>query len=645
MRLSGLSYGLLVSALLALASCSGKEGTPVRTGGNASVPVELAFALEGRAETRASVTTLLELKNIGSFRGMESIRLLPFETQGEVGPADQAIGPARLLPPISSGWDRSAVSGSSFHSGLIYNNQAHLYPSDYASMPLGTASALVYGKGAGSAQATTPEDKHLYGSLIERMWDSSGDFLSASDIVFSPEPILSGPMPEEAASLASLLNGIARAASYVQTYYYRRNDQWHEEAVAVTWNEDLADNVLREYFEWFTNGGELMAGAGSCVETLLSGLYSRLNVYYSVDDRPFRQLAGGLEYPAYLEPNGAEPLTYSMLYDGLRDTLLDRFEALEDAGLLSIDHHRYTVSLPEAGSSLHTYPTGLGLPAGSAVLRWNGLQFVVVTEGLDGIAAMDRFCYMPPLCYFVNTTVSTSTDPDMHENYTEDVPTWDAILSNYRQGKVVRTNTRAVALDDPLQFADALLVVTLRAARDQLPDRNGIQVPATNQNFPVTGIILGSQYPQRYNFLPDTSSPAFYLYDNQISGVCLTKTNTTDFRTLVLPTPDQEDVFFYLELMNNSGVTFTGAEGLIYPGNHFYLAGKLSLQEGRDENGQSNAFPAVFVQDYMTTVDCVVSSLENAHVSIPELDSQQLILGVQTDLNWIMASGTYVVLD
>ena len=106
----------------------------------------------------------------------------------------------------------------------------------------------------------------------------------------------------------------------------------------------------------------------------------------------------------------------------------------------------------------------------------------------------------------------------------------------------------------------------------------------------------------------------------------------------MLKTPVDREVYFYLELRNDSGATFSGAEGMIYPGNYFYLAGKLVKPA-------DSPFPSIFLQDHYTTTRCVVSSLENAHIAIPELDNPQLVMGVQTTLNWIMAASSYVVLD
>lgn len=628
--------------LLALTSCSKNVDSQSELRQEQSIPVEFAFALQKKVKSKANTSLLPELNNTELFRGMEDIRVVPFGNTGGVSMDDLAVGAWRQLPSITSDWDHSAMSGSAaYHSGLIYNNQAHYYPSACASMPVGTASALVYGKGYGSTLVATPAAKHNYGSIVESGWENQEVPVNTADIQFAPEQIYSGAIPSAATELAGLMNDIAEAASFTQTFYYKRNDEWCQGAVSVNWNEDLAETVLREYFEWFTNGGDLMPGSGRSVESMMSGLFYRLNLYYSVDGRPYKQLAGGREYSTYLERNESQPLTYQILYNGLRDAILDRFHNLSTA---VIDSQHYTVSLRNAETLLE-YPFDLGLPSGAAVLQWNGLRFVVASEGLDKVAPMDRFCYMPPLLYFVNTTISTSGDSEIYEKYTEDALTWNAILSNYRQGKVVKKNTSAVALDNPLQYATGLLSATVQASALSIPDKKGKMIPVSGINFPVTGIILGGQHPQRFNFTPIASSREYYLYDNQVSGIYLTQNKSASFRTLSLQTIDSHDVYFCLELRNSSGSAFTGADGVIYPGSNFYLAGKLVYQEGTDQNGQPVAFPAVFMQDYVTKVNCVIPSLENAMVAVPELDNPQLLIGVQTEMNWIMSTGSYVVLN
>jgi len=634
---------LLVLGLLAAVSCSREQLGTEADGSREEIPVQFSLALESKQNaTKANVSTLTELANtntsMGNFRGMENIRVIPFTHQRSIQEGDVSVGRLRSLPDISSSIDEAAFAGSTFHQGLVRNIRAHLYPNAYAIFPDGTGSVMVYGTAFQESQSLNQATKHLYGSLIEEGFDAEAENLPVEGISFSPEPIYTGTISPVASSMADILSEIATAVSYTQVYYYYFNGAWREGRIAVSWNENVTEASLKQYYRWFTGDGALMTGAGSSVEYLLTNLYGRLSRFESDDEEQFFHIAGGVPYPAVLTEGGDDTFTYARLYNGLRDAILQRYRNLENAQLISIgtvNGVRFT------NPEMRVYPTNLGLPSGAAVLRWNGLRYVVVTEGLDGIAAIDHYCYMPSLYYMGNTTLSTSGRIDLYDQYTAETDSWSQVLSAYRQGKVVRKTTRSVALDEPLQFATGLLQATVRATATYLPDNDDdprTNCTVTGTNFPVTGILLGNQHRQHFDFTPDPEATEYFLYDNQISGVYLTIAESADFRTLVLPTPLDEDVLFFLELRNDSGATFTGAEGLILPGNYFYLAGKL-------EKSDDPAFPRVFMSDYCTTVHCVVSSLANAHVAVPEMGKSQLVMGVQSTMNWVMSASSYIVLD
>ena len=640
-RLIGIPLGLL--ALLSACSLIDEE-----TGGEPnvqqpSVPVNLSVSLASHTpDTKGNQSQLTELADEGGFRGMENVVMIPFASSEAVQAGDVSIGSPRQLPSIGKSVDDFAFSNNQYHTGIIRNNHAHFYPDAYAALPRGTRTVLVYGKApainlGGSEQST----KHLNGSLIDAGLGMD-DEREVSDITFSPDPIFVGGTPTLAGTLADILTSVAQSVSYTQAYYYKQNEVSKSFSVAVTWNDRLAEPVLQEYYQWFTGEGELMTGAGVSVEYLLSSLYGRLKRFESDDEEPFMHMAGGVEYPAYLdEDDETSTFTYARLYNGLRDQILLRFQSLLESQVM-VEGSGNTLRF--VTSAYREYPVGLGVPAGAAVLRWNGTRYVVVTEGLDGISAIDRYCYTPSLYYYVNSPISTSSDPDLFPLYTYLTESWSQILSQYRQGTTVLASTRSVALDKPLQYAPGKLRATLRATASLLPDNDGdarTNCSVTGTNFPVTGILIGSQYMQNYDFTPDPvgEKPEYYLYDNLISGIYLTTTASSPFYTLVFPTPLDQDVYFFLELRNDSGSVFSGADGLIIPGNYFYLAGKLSKNKLTEEQ------PRVFMSDHITSADFVVESLENARVSVPELGQPQLMLGVQTSINWTMSASSYVVLD
>ena len=619
---------------IALVSCTKREAMLQLNEKPSDVPVSLAFSLQKTAETRADVSYIREIAGQPYFRGMQNVRILPFARRGSVVSSDELLGEPKRLPDILGQTDPSAYNGVLFHQGLVENNNAHFYSDAYAVLPEGTASAVVYGNGVSWNGEPSPALKHRFGSIIESGFDG---IQNASDIRFTPDPILSDGALSTAVEMAGILTSIAGAATYTQDYYYERNAVWHSGQVALTWNGNIDDPTLRTLFDWFTNEGELMTGAGSNLEYILSVLWRRLQAYTSDAEDQYMHQADAGEYPAVLE-NGdpTSVFTRAHLYEGLRDMLIGRIEDLISAGTLVLTGDNITF----ADDAFRRYPESLGLPDGAAVIRWNSLAFVPVTEGLDGIAPIDHFCYMPPLTFYTNTTLKTSTNHEIYQEYTSD-KTWEQIISQYRTGTVVTRRSYAVALDEPMQYATGMLVATVKAATLALPDGDDDErtyALAQGTNFPVTGIIIGSQFAQNFDFTPDTSGSEYYLYDNNISGIYLTASESKDFRTLVLPSPQTSDVYFFLELRNDSSSSFTGAEGIILPGSKFYLAGVL-------EKSEDPVLDRVFMQDYFTTVKCTVTSLANAHISVPEMGEPQLTLGVQTRLNWIMSASAYVVLD
>jgi hypothetical protein len=117
--------------------------------------------------------------------------------------------------------------------------------------------------------------------------------------------------------------------------------------------------------------------------------------------------------------------------------------------------------------------------------------------------------------------------------------------------------------------------------------------------------------------------------------------------TLVFETPattkdaDQEDanadIMIAIELTNNTGKDFIGANGQLIPKDgKFYLVGKLlSNKANTQENTETvNPEKRVFYPDYTTTAKLTITSLEKAYNTIPDLRTPALELGLSVDLSW-----------
>ena len=652
----GKAYGLcwlaslLWGACLAV-SCQQKDSaaatdnkTPARAETATLVPVDLALRVNPTLVTKADVTQREELAPNPTFRGMVDVRVLPFARSGKVVSGDITLDGVFALPDIGDTQDPAAVlADGSDHEGLVENLQAHLYSDRYASAPAGTASFLVYGQARPLAQESG-EDlitwKHRNGSLlVGDGLDLHSGTRSTAGITFTPEPIDASGVTSRAAAIASILNAIAVGATYQTTYYYQVGGNWQNRSISVSWDQSVDESRLRDYFDRFTNDGQLMSASGPHVEYILTSLHGLLKNYTSEDDRPVKLWQGGEEYTAYTELGGSTVLTYGMLWEALCNVLLDRM----DCAQLAIDATTGDVQFTGEWTPLRQFPENLGLPGGSVGLRWTPTGFIPITEeGLDNIAPADNYCYSPSLWYFVNTGLATSEREDIRRWYRSSFTApWSTFVLNYYQdGPVVTRATRSVAVEEPLQYGNALLVMNLEVAGNYLGDNTeeGYSIiPVYGSRFPVTGLILTGQYQQDFSFTPVPGAHEYYSFDSSFSGVYMGSDPPSQVRSLALQNPEGESVYFCLEFRNDSGLSFMGVDGRVLPGSKFYMVGKLELPE-------NPTLPSVFVQDCMTTVNCTVNSLANAHNTVPDLSKPQLTLGVQTQVNWILSTGSTIIL-
>lgn len=630
------TYFLLLTALLGVfTACEKTAGGSV--GDAEPVPIQLALSVgaSGSSLSKGDPGTITEMSDDVTFRGMTGVTVLPFNVQRPIEAGDESFSHSSALGDISQYiYDRAVGAGGVYVEGLIGNNWAHLYPSGVVSFPNGTASVLAYGRAPIAPADNDIRSRHLNGALEISGLGPQGTL--AGDIHFDPVIILPGALPSEAQQLADLLNAIfSPEVSYTVDFWYE-DDTRHDETITLVWNGDLDDNTLRDCFLEITNGGNMIPGSGRSVEYMIARLYRRLKTYVVQDNTPVEYIRTGDVYPA-MKPND-EPLTWGDLYNGLRNTIIQRIEDLNGNGLtITPSENKAVLSQP----ALHNYPGSFGLPDGAAILRWNGNRFYPVEDqdgsSPDGVAPVSSYCYPPQLWYYANTTISTSGS-DRSASYTSDKAHWTDILEDYHFGKVVSGSTHSVALDQPLHFGSGMLIADVIASSAILDDGDGdpaTRVQLEDDSFQVTGVIIGSQQQLNFDFTP-AGGKSYYLYDNCISGLYLPTETPESFRTLVSCTPTGEDVYLCLELQNNSGQSFVGADGLVLPDSKFYLVGRIDLGEGQS---------SVFRQDCSTTVHCRVSSLAEARNAIPNLEHPHIALGIQISVNWVMSTPSHVILS
>ena len=612
-------------SLAGLVSCAREMVDVVGTADEASQPVRMSLTLGDGSTTKADVGSLTEMGDEeGSFRGVADLRLLPFSSRSVVSSQDAVLSGTVYFPFLES--PRAS-------------REAVLYFTQDVFLPRRTASVLLYGKArkAGDKADGSVADKQLNGSLLEPDAFSYARAAAAGDFRFTPEAMLPSGNPAVTVAtedIVSALNAIVFGVSYSVPVTYNGSE---ETSVTVNWNGEVRDENLRSFFTAVTEEGKLMPGSGSNVEALLTTLYRAVNSYVSQNALAYEVEKNGSFYTAYKNDGSGSALLYKDLYNGLCQAIKNKFS---DCEYITITEG----SVKFKNSATSSYPESFGLPSGSAAVRWTPSGYVVPLEnGLDGIAPISRFCFPPALYYFANSTLVTSTSDEVLDYYTEE-NTWESILSHYAEDPVT-AETKAVAVKDNLQYAVGMLKATVRAASEKLQDNDGLDytlVDASEGKLPLKGVIIGCQYPQKYDFSPAADAAQYFLYDSQISGVCLkpyqTEESLPDFRVLSLETPENETVYICLEFENNTGKTFYGAEGRILPGHRFYLTGSLEVPEDA-------AFDSVFLKDLITTVNCKVTTLENAHCAIPDLGVPQLTLGLQTQVNWVLSTPTTVIME
>ena len=216
------------------------------------------------------------------------------------------------------------------------------------------------------------------------------------------------------------------------------------------------------------------------------------------------------------------------------------------------------------------YPASIGLPDGAAAVRWNETEqkFDAVKSFNFGTNSVDhtQFVYPPELYYYIDSPIKTATS-SLENEYSN--AAWSYVLAKYTSDNAtVSSSTRSVAVKKALDYAVGCLEVYVKAEGTKLSDNadetENLNVDISTHNFTLTGIILGGQYKQDYQFEPDDDDEKF-IYDKDVpsstsSIVLSTDLTTTPVYTLAFQSKDNTPVNIVLEFMNN-GDAFTGEDG------------------------------------------------------------------------------------
>ena len=364
--------------------------------------------------------------------------------------------------------------------------------------------------------------------------------------------------------------------------------------------------------------------------------------------------------------------------------------AIEASATVSGTAPNITVTWKSGLAWANNFPKNFGLPEGSAEYKWDTTlepdAFVYITDGtLSAVATpINKFVYPNELYYLTKTPLKATSNAIV--NWPSSVANWTSeVWTSWTDA--VQANSKNIALKYNVNYGSALLATTVKAGADVIydnarlldPDKknnpsavnNAITVRSgdTEQNpFTLTGVIIGSQPTSvAWNFLP--SSGATFdqvIYDNTMNGTINVQTtaNATPNYTLAFDDykTDLADVNICLEFKSNLATPFYGKNGVILPGQTFYIVGKLNLTT--PASAITNPIPAnttpntdeeldtyipnrslrAFIQDYTTTANFTITagtasgngdgSLANAVTTIPDLRTSSQTIGLSVDLEW-----------
>ena len=308
-----------------------------------------------------------------------------------------------------------------------------------------------------------------------------------------------------------------------------------------------------------------------------------------------------------------------------------------------------------------------------------------------------KYAYPLELMYFVNSGLRvTSKDNVTSLDFPNGVDPWDNDNHErwtnglWKKNRKVTSSTRGVAVRDNINYGVALFETKVAYSATVLKDNRkkmtgneeeDRQFNATDANIQMTGVLVGGINPKAdWQFLPinmsgQPVSDATDLVYGQFDGVIyddvipdggiptITPNYTVVFDNYDASKADdavQNYVYVALEFINN-GDDFWGRDNLVAKGNKFYLVARLDcavdptaatqvsktvewpefyqvppIYTSGPNAGKSKQIPRVFIQDFVTSALFKIgeNSLKYAYVTVPDLRSSQMSLGLSVDLNW-----------
>ncbi|MGM9698105.1 MAG: hypothetical protein ACI3Y0_05630 [Prevotella sp.] len=581
--------------------------------------VKTQFAINIANESSKTRMSDVNTQNSGNFLGMENIYLIPFVdvpaeskyTDGTSTGTNPQVSATYTFP--SDVLKLSEIAANDIDNST--NNKNYKIYND-VSIPVGTKNFLFYGTGPMT-------DKAKNGALtVADISSTSGN--TTDKIKFSLVDIATTD-----GNNTSLTTISEEFAAYLTTIANATG--WN----ALTSNDDATLYQARTNLIANPSNGGVRGVSAAALKQIVQDIVT-------------------LAYPKQT-PNGETGTTVSNVADAICNAVKAKYFEISD-----VVGSEGKVDWKSSGVDevIKSFPRTLNIPEGAMLVTWDAsnTKFVATatpsmgtTTGSSAFINFYNLTYPAAIAYRANTELAAKS---------EEVSSWPTQYTNWESstwddwGAEVLPTTRSIALKNNIQYGVAQLAATVIAASNLLNDNSeNNKVSVTDNAFPVKGILIGGQKSDvNWEYLPNTSATDKVIYDSDINDIKLTTSESSPFYTLLFDSyvngdkQAQNTIRIALELENNSGGDFKGIDGVVAAGQRFYLLAELDpkasgLAAISWPSTNPNRFPQfgidrTFVQDFKTKVKFTVSTLKNAYVTIPDLRSVKLQLGLSVDLQW-----------
>lgn len=570
-------------AAAGLTACSSSDDVADDTPVNPSYDgnsVKTQFAINIGSLNKSSRMTGANTQQDGSnFLGMQSIYLLPLT-------GDEPTAATPFTSNVSLGEISTGIASLEDNHRKIYKN---------VSIPVGTKNFLLYAKGPSGAWRK--DDAFAKGAIDEFNISTSS---KPEDIVFSSVKIANGDFKTELAARVAYLNAIKDVSGWSST----------------------SDPSLSQAYNTFTADASALAVSSSALTQWMQNLYS-------------------------IAATKKDDASVGTIATAIMNAVKGSYFTDDGTGTLTI------------ASEKANFPASLHLPDGVAIVKYSSETFSpsYAIGSASSNVDVTSLIYPLPITYRCNT-LANATDAD--------IETWPATTSDWasydwnanRWYNDVRVTSRTIALDNPINYGVALLETTVKCNDPTLQDNdqeNDIYVNVPAGGFTVTGLLVGGQ-PQSvdWQFISptDVSDHDRTVYDRDIPsgmtaayGAATPLSNYTLLFDSYTSAANQAKIRVAIELVNNSNQEFTGVDGVVAKGEKFYLIAELDPEStaagtiawasvSDDLRFPEKGTTRVFIQDFKTKAVFNIKSLKNAYVTIPDLRSTTLKLGLSVDLTW-----------